>query len=303
MTQNPSPSLAAPRYWPAWSGLLLLWLSAKLLPYGLALGFGRLLGRLGCRLIPRRRHIAQVNLQLCFPELSETERTRLVRRHFESLGTGLLMSGFAWWASDAKLRPLVRIEGLEHLRQAIAEGRGAILLSAHFTDLELTGRLLSLHHPFAVMYRRHENPVIEQAFSENRRHRFTTAIPRDDIRLMVRTLRNNHAVWYAPDQSFRGANSALVPFFGIPAATNTGTSRLAKVARAPVLLFVGYRLPGSGGYRLVIQPPLQDFPTDDPETDAARINGLIEQAVRQAPEQYLWIHRRFKKREGLADPY
>jgi KDO2-lipid IV(A) lauroyltransferase len=153
------------------------------------------------------------------------------------------------------------------------------------------------------MYRRHENPVIEQAFSKNRQHRFTAAIPRDDIRLMVRTLRNNHAVWYAPDQSFRGTNSALVPFFGIPAATNTGTSRLAKVARAPVLLFVGYRLPGKAGYRLVIQPPLADFPTDDPPADAARINGLIEQAIRQAPEQYLWIHRRFKKREGLADPY
>jgi KDO2-lipid IV(A) lauroyltransferase len=153
------------------------------------------------------------------------------------------------------------------------------------------------------MYRRHENPVIEQAFSKNRQHRFITAIPRNDIRMMVRTLRQNHAVWYAPDQSFKGPNSALVPFFAVPAATNTGTSRLAKVAGSPVLLFVGYRLPGGQGYRLVIQPPLADFPTDDPPADAARINGLIEQAVRLAPEQYLWIHRRFKKRPGLADPY
>jgi KDO2-lipid IV(A) lauroyltransferase len=303
MTRKPSSSLAAPRYWPAWSGLLLLWLSAKLLPYGPAIRLGRLLGRLGYRLIPRRRHIAEVNLKLCFPDLDERVRTRLVRRHFESLGVGLLMSGFAWWASDAKLRPLVRLDGLEHLEQAIAQGRGAILLSAHFTDLELTGRLLSLHHPFAVMYRRHENPVIEQAFAKNRQHRFTAAIPRDDIRLMVRTLRQNHAVWYAPDQSFKGTNSALVPFFGIPAATNTGTSRLAKVARAPVLLFFGYRLPGGQGYRLVIRPPLAGFPTDDPSADATRINGLIEQAVRLAPEQYLWIHRRFKKRKGYADPY
>lgn len=303
MTQKPTSSLAAPRYWPAWFGLLLLWLNAKLLPYGLALRLGSLLGRLGYHLIPRRRHIAQVNIDLCFQTLNEVERNHLLQRHFESLGVGLLTSGFAWWASDAKLRPLVRIEGLEHLEQALAQGRGAILLSAHFTDLELTGRLLSLHHPFAVMYRRHENPVIEQAFSRNRQHRFTAAIPRDDIRLMVRTLRNNHAVWYAPDQSFKGLNSALVPFFGVPAATNTGTSRLAKVARSPVLLFVGYRLPGSEGYRLVIHPPLEDFPTDDPTVDAARINGLIEQAVKQAPEQYLWIHRRFKKRKGMADPY
>ena len=264
---------------------------------------GNLLGRFGYHLIPRRRHIAEVNLGLCFPELTDDGRKRLVKRHFASLGVGLLMSGFAWWARDAKLRPLARIEGLEHLEQALKQGRGAILLSAHFTDLELTGRLLSLHHPFAVMYRRHENPVIEQAFSKNRQHRFSAAIPRDDIRSMVRTLRNNHAVWYAPDQSFRGPNSTLAPFFGIPAATNTGTSRLAKVAGSPVLLFVGYRLPGNQGYRLVIQPPLQDFPTEDPQADAARINGLIEQAVNLAPEQYLWIHRRFKKRPGLADPY
>ena len=298
-----SRELAAPRYWPTWAGLMLLWLGAKLLPYGLALRLGGLLGRLGCRLIPRRRHIAEVNLQLCYPELSEAERSRLVRRHFESLGVGLLTSGFAWWASDAKLRPLVRIEGLEHLEQAIAQGHGAILLGAHFTDLEISGRLMSLHHPCAVMYRRHENPVIERAFSRNRQYRFTAVIPRDDIRLVVRTLRNNHAVWYAPDQSFRGPNSTLAPFFGIPAATNTGTSRLAKVAHAPVLLFIGYRLPGSQGYRLVIQPPLADFPTDDPQADATRINGLIEQAIRVAPEQYLWIHRRFKKREGMADPY
>ncbi len=297
-------SIAALRYWPTWMGLLLLWLIALILPYTTAVWLGRQMGRLGYHMAARRRRIAKVNLSLCFPEMTDEQRIQLVKGHFESLGIGLLMIGFAWWASDKKLQPLVSIEGLEYLKSSIRKGKGVILLSAHFTDLEMMARLLSLYHPFAAMYRRHENPVIERAFSRNREHRSTAAIPRDDIRLLLRTLKKaQQAVWYAPDQSFKGLNSAIVPFFGVPASTNTSTSRLAKVSRAPVLLFVGYRLAGNRGYRLIINPPLEDFPTDDPNADTARINLLIEEAVRHAPEQYLWIHRRFKKRQGLPDPY
>jgi len=303
MADTRSTRLLTPRYWPAWAGLGLLWLSARTLPYALALGAGRGLGRLAYVFARERRHIAEVNLRLCFPELSAPALQARLRAHFASLGIGLLMTGFAWWASDRKLKPLVEIEGVERLREALGRGRGVILLSAHFTDLEMTGRLLSLHHPFAVMYRRHENPVIERAFQGNRKRRFSAAIPRDDIRRLLRALRDKLPVWYAPDQSYRGPNSTLAPFFGVPAATNTGTARLARVSRAPVLLFTGRRLPGAQGYRLTISSPLEAFPSGDPQADAARINGLIEAAVRQAPEQYLWVHRRFKKRPGLPDPY
>lgn len=198
---------------------------------------------------------------------------------------------------------MIHVEGLEHLQESIKQGRGAILLGSHFTDLELSGRLFILNHPTAVMYRRHENPVIEWAFSCNRQRNFIAAIPRDDIRQTVRTLKQNHPVWYAPDQSFKGRNNTLAPFFGTPASTNTGTSRLAKISRAPVLMFNCYRLPGNQGFRLIYHPPLLNFPSNDIQQDATRINGLIEEAVRQAPEQYLWIHRRFKKRKGLPDPY
>ena len=293
----------SPVIWPSWFALGLLWLSGRLLSYRAALSVGRGLGRLVYRLSPRRRHIARVNLDICFPELSESQRQQRLEEHFESLGIGMLMMGFAWWAGDEKLKPLVEIEGIEHLRQSLSKGRGVILLSAHFTDLEMTGRLLTLHQAIAVMYRPHENPAIEWAFSRNRRRRFEAAIPRNDIRQVVRTLKQNLPVWYAPDQSFKGRNSTLAPFFSEPAGTNTATSRLARISGSDVILFSGYRKSDDSGYRLILHPPLTDFPSEDLQQDATRINGLIEQAIAYAPSQYLWIHRRFKKRKVIPDPY
>ena len=303
MAKKRKHSLYSPFSWPSWLGLGLLWLTSQLLPYRLALPAGRLIGRLIYRLSPKRRHIAAVNLRICFPKRQEAERETLLREHFDSLGIGMLMIGFAWWASDDKLKGLVEIEGLEHLSRSLEKGKGVILLSAHFTDLEIAGRLLSLFQPIAVMYRPHENPVIEWAFNRNRRQRFEAAIPRNEIRQVVRTLKKNLPVWYAPDQSFKGRNSTLAPFFGEPAGTNTATSRLAKISGADTILFSGFRKADDSGYRLVIHPPLEEFPTQDIQQDATRINGLIEQAVAYAPEQYLWIHRRFKKRKVIPDPY
>lgn len=303
MTSKSKRSIHSIRYWPTHIGLGLLWLICHSLPYAAIVRLGKRLGRLVMRVSERRRHIAETNLALCYPKQSQEERGELLLRHFESLGVGLLTTGMAWWSSDRRLHSLVTIEGLEYLQQAIDEGTGAILLSAHFSDLEMSGRLLSLFHPFAVMYRPHENPVIERAFRRNRELRFSAAIPRGEARQVIKALKQNQAVWYAPDQSYSDPNSTLAPFFGVPASTNLGTSRLAKVSGAPVLPFFGYRLPGSQGYRLVIQPPLASFPGTDAATDAARINGIIEAAVRQAPEQYFWVHRRFKNRPGLPDPY
>ena len=242
MAKKRKHSIYSPLVWPTWLGLGLLRLASRFISFTLALAIGRFIGRLIYRLSPRRRHIASVNLGICFPQLSEAARNELLREHFESLGIGMLMIGFAWWATDAKLKPLVEIEGLEHLRDSLGKGKGVILLSAHFTELEITGRLLSLFQPIAVMYRPHENPVIEWAFSRNRRQRFEAAIPRNDIRQVVRTLKQNLPVWYAPDQSFKGRNSTLAPFFGELAGTNTATSRLAKISQAEVILFSGYRL-------------------------------------------------------------
>lgn len=295
-------SLYHPLLWPSWLAVGLLWLSAHL-PYRALLLLGRGLGRLGYWLLPKRRHIARVNVCLCFPELAQGECDSLVRQHFESLGIAFLEMGLAWWAGDARLRNLVEVEGLEHLDAAMAEGKGALLLSGHFTDLEITGRLLALHRPFAAMYRPHENPVVEHMLSRNRDRHTSGAVRRDDAKQVIRLLRHNHAVWYAPDQAFVKRQSTVAPFFGVPALTNNATPRLAKVSGSPVLPFFGYRLAGGLGYRLVIRPSLTNFPSEDLDADIARINEVIAEMVRHAPEQYLWVHRRFKARRGERDPY
>jgi KDO2-lipid IV(A) lauroyltransferase len=303
MEASAKPSLYAPRHWPTWVGLALLWCFSQIASYPFALRAGRGIGRLGYLAAPRRRHIARTNLTLCFPELSEAEQEKLLREHFEAIGISLLMTGFSWWGSDEKLKPLARTEGFQHLQRGLEMGRGVLLVGMHFVDLDLVGRLLGHYHTFAVMYRQHENPVIEWAFRRNRERRFSQAIPRGDVRAVLRALRQNKIVWLAPDQAMKGKHSVLVPFFGVPAATSTTISRIAGISGATVMLGYGYRLPGTAGYQLNVRPPLDRFPGESVTEDTARVNLAIEAAVRDAPAQYLWAHRRFKKRRVLPDPY
>ena len=287
--------LLLPRYWPTWLMLGSLWCVTRL-PYAWQLATGRLIGRLAFRLGRRRRRIAATNLELCFPELTDTQRQHLLSEHFVSLGIALIEFALSWWGSDAKLEPLAQIQGLEHLQCALQEGNGVILLSAHFTTLEIGGRLLARHTPFHVLYREHKNPVIEHVMGKARKRLYEKAIPRSDMNALRKSLKENRAVWYAPDQDHGTGSSVFVPFFGIPATTLTTTSRIASISGAPVVPFFQRRLPGSHGYALELLPALEDFPGDDVASDTARIMQLIEAQVRQQPEQYLWAHRRFKTR-------
>ena len=207
----------------------------------------------------------------------------------------LIEVAMCWWASDEKIRRLGRVEGLEHLERALARGRGVIMLTGHFTALDLGGRFLTREAPVSALYRPHENPLIEEVVRRGRERSAEQAIPKSDVRRMLRALRSNHAIWFAPDQSHRRKHSAVVPFFGVPAPTNTSTSIFARMSGAAVVPFYPERLPGKAGYRLVILPALEGFPSDDPAADAQRTNRLLEEQVRRIPEQYLWIHRRFKQ--------
>jgi Kdo2-lipid IVA lauroyltransferase/acyltransferase len=291
--------LLAPRYWFSWAGLGLLRLLA-LLPYPALVWFGRALGAVLRRLPISFVRTARRNIELCLPELSAAARSRLLDEHFASLGIALLEIPFAWWSSPARLAKLVRIEGVEHLHAAQTRNRGVILLTAHFTSMELAGRSLLLVAPVGFLYRETRNEVVAYALKRFRVGYGGRPIPKNDIRAFISALKRNECVWYAPDQSYRRKGAEMVPMFGIPAATNTLTSRLARMTGATVLPYFFRRLPGTAGYCAVIHPPLENFPSDCAAADAERFNRMIEAQVRLAPEQYLWIHRRFK---GLSEDY
>lgn len=284
-----------PRYWLWWMIIGGLW-CLTLLPFSWQLRIGQQIGRLAYRLAPRRRRIATINLQLCFPNLDDNQRSILLKRHFESLGMGFLETLNAWWSSDDSLRSLGQIQGLDYLQSALARGKGVILLSAHFTSLEIGGRLLTLYVPIHATYRPHENPVINYVMRKGREKRVEKAIVRTAIRDMCRSLKQNKPVWFAIDQNFGHKYSVFADFFGIPAATNTATARLAQMSGALVIPFFTQRLADYQGYKVILLPALENFPSDDKVKDALQINQLIEAQVKQAPEQYLWVHRRFKDR-------
>lgn len=295
MSIKNSLSLLTPKQWPTWLAIGILWIITRF-PYTWQLNIGHYLGQTVYYLAPRRRQIAEINIRHCFPQLSSAQQQKLLKQHFTSLGIGLLDMLNAWWTSDARLAGLAEIEGLEHLHAALARGKGVILLSAHFTSLEIGARFLTQQLTIHVTYRPHENPVIELFMKRSRESHAEKAIPRDAIRTMLRSLKQNKPLWFATDQNFGHKHSVFADFFGIPAATNTATSRLAQISQAAVIPFFTQRLPQGRGYRVILQPMLTAFPSADPQADAQRINRLIENQIKQAPEQYLWVHRRFKDR-------
>jgi KDO2-lipid IV(A) lauroyltransferase len=293
---RPPARLLAPWHWPAWLGLGVLWLVARM-PWPMAMRAGARLGPLLHLALVRRRRIAQRNLELCFPELAAAERDALLRDHFRDLGRMFVEFSLSWMASNRRFDAIpFRIEGLEHLKGALANGNGVLMVGAHFTHLELCARLIGQALPLAGMYREHGSPVFEWAIRQRRLAYAKTMFGRRELRATVRFLKRGGGLWYAPDQDMRGKDSVFAPFFGIPASTITATHHLARMSGAAVVMFAHRRLPGEQGYVLELSPALTGFPSDDAVADTTRINAQIEAMVRAAPSQYLWIHRRFKTR-------
>ncbi len=309
MTQDASSELVrlrrfiAPRYWPVWVFILLARAVARL-PFAWQLRLGAGIGHLGYVLARRRRRICEVNLRLCFPELDCGARRRLARSTFVANGIGLMEVAIAWYRDPEDFRSRMSIEGLEHLQAAADKGRGVLLVAAHFSTLEIGGFLLSLWQPLAVTYRAHENPLFDAEMFNCRRRRYPRVVERRDVRGMLRCLRDGFVVWYAPDQDYGARRAVFAPFFGVRAATITAASRYAASNASPALFFSHYRKPDNSGYHLRISPELENFPCGDEREDAIRINQLVEAAVRERPDQYLWLHRRFKTRQaGDPGPY
>ncbi len=297
-------SLLAPRHWPAWLGVGAIRLVA-LLPFPALMWLGRALGALVQRLPSARRAVAATNIALCFPRLDAKAQAALVDAHLRDIGLMLVEFALGWLGSERAIaRVPVRIEGLEHLEAARAQGHGVLLVGGHFSHLELCARLVSRRIRIAGMYRRMDSTVFEWVVLRARLGYTDAMFDKDDIRGTVKYLRAGGTLWYAPDQDMRSKDNVFVPFFGVPAATITATHHLARLSGALVIPFFHRRLPGNGGYVLRLGAPLDGFPGASAADDTARVNACIERMVGEAPEQYLWVHKRFKTRPpGLPPVY
>jgi len=297
-----SAKFAFVRYLVAWLGYAWMRL-VVLLPFRLQLALGGALGRV-LALVPSRRRVVARNVATCLPELSAAAQAQVLERHFESLGLSLMEMGMGWFGRPERIRERVRVDGAEHLTAALAKGRGVILFAAHFTTIEFFWPALRPLCPkLCGMYKWQRNPVMNKMMTRGRGRYFDVMISKDNVREMMRCLRDNGVVWYASDQSYGGKGSVLLPFFGEPAMTNTAIGRIAKASRTVVLPYSCRRI-DPDHYVMTIGAPLAGVPSGDEVADTRRLIEAIESYIRLCPEQYWWIHQRFKGRPPpLPDLY
>lgn len=287
-------SFRHPRYWPTWIGFAFIWLAAHL-PWPVKRSLGRGLGWLLWKLAKRRRHITEVNIDLCFPEKSPQERRQLVKDIFIANGIGLLETATAWFRDPEYLRPVARIIGKEHVDAALAKGKGVMILGTHVSTVDIAGAVNKLWFDIDVFYRKQDNPLIEAIMTRSREKIYGKPIDKRNIKTAIRQLKQGRILWYTPDQDFGRDASVFAPFFGVEAASVHITARIARMTGCAVVPLAIYR-DEDNVYTLEYYPALENYPTGDDVADATRINSIIEDIIRRHPEQYMWMHRRFKTR-------
>ncbi len=283
-------------------GIALLWL-IHWLPLSLQAALGSGLGRLTAQLARPRRKVVERNLARCFPELDEAQRHKILTRHFIAVTRAMLEHGLLFWSSQRRLEKLVRFEGVEHLDTL--RGRPVILLAPHFVGLDMGGVRLTAHTRAASIYARQRNPVVDR-YLRRARSRFNQTVlasRHEGIRPLIRIIQSGLPFYFLPDQDQGRKESIFVPFFGIQTATIPALSRLAKITGAAVVPAITRQLPDGEGYVMRFYPAWENFPTEDVEADTVRMNRFIEDRVREMPEQYLWVHRRFKTRPAGEPPF
>ncbi|WP_028467811.1 LpxL/LpxP family Kdo(2)-lipid IV(A) lauroyl/palmitoleoyl acyltransferase [Neptunomonas japonica] len=292
MTNN-NTHFFSPKYWFTWVGLSILFVISYL-PYTTQIILGKSTGNLMYRLFKKRRHITDVNIRLCFPEKTPAERQLLVRNIFQNNAIGMFETSMSWWRDDKFLSMPVTLKGQKYLDEALSQNKGVILLGAHFSTLDMGGRLLARFYKVGAMYRKHNNSLMDFVIKQGREKHLDQTIEKKNLRGVLKALRNNQVVWYAPDQDFGPKHSVYAPFFNVSAATITATSRFAKLNDSPILMFTHHRSQDDSGYELELFPVLENFPSGDDVQDATRINQELEKGIRKDPSQYMWVHRRFK---------
>lgn len=297
-------SFLQPKYWLTWFGIGLLYILV-LLPYPVIYWLGTRLGRLSKVFLKKRVQIAERNLELCFPQMPKSEREALVNKNFESVGMGLFETGMAWFWPEWRVKRWFKVSGLENISAVQEKGQGILLIGIHFLTLELGARIFGIYNPGVGVYRPNDNPVMDwlQTWGRLRSNKFM--IDRKNVKGMIRSLKAGEIVWYAPDHDYGPRKSVFVPLFAVDkAATTTGTYILTRTSKPALIPFTPKRLPEGKGYELIISPAVADFPVDNEENTAKAMNKVVEQEILRAPDQYMWLHRRFKTRpEGDASLY
>lgn len=290
-------------------GLGVLW-TLQWLPLPVLAAFSRGLGALLYRLARSRRKVGLRNLELCFPDMPLAERKALLKRHFQWLTQSLLDRAVLWWAPESRIRRLIQVEGDIGLAERVwqQEQRATMWLCPHFVGLDVAGAaiLLKQPRPGASIYQAQSHPLMDRLMKQGRL-RFGDAeiFPRQDsIKPLLRAVKAGRGFFNLPDMDFGMQDATFVPFFGVPAATLMAPSRLARMLDMVVQPVIAELLPRGRGWKVKFLPPLQGFPTRDAEADTAAMNRFIEQQILLQPEQYLWVHKRFKTRpEGQAGLY
>ncbi len=295
-------SFLLPKYWLTWLGVLVLY-SISWLPYKWQLGLGRLIGLMFFNIGGKRKHIANTNLKLCFPDMSSQERQRILKENFKNTGVALLETGMGWWWPDWRIKRKVKVVGLEHLEQAKSEGKGVLLLAMHYLSAEINARGVGYANPMVVFYRPHNNQLMEFFQFRGRGRSNKYMLGKRDVKGLIQALRNKEACIYLPDQDYGRNRSLFVPFFGVKdTASTTGTLIFARQKNVKTMMVIPTRNDNDDGYTIEISPPLDNFPTKNDEADLIRVNQELEKAILRKPEQYMWLHRRFKTRPDPETP-
>ena len=294
------PRFYHPRYWHLWTLFGLGWSVAQL-PYPLQLKLGKGFGRLLYRLGKSRAKITRRNIDICMPQLSEEEKTKLVHDNFESLGIAFVEIAIAYWGSSKKLHRIFKLNGIEHMEAAKAAGKGIFIVGGHITSLELLLRMFSERWPSAVLYKPSHNDFFE-IYSCRKRARYCRPIPNKKLRAFLDHMKNGGTAIYLSDQDYGTKNSVFAPFFGIMAGTIKRPPEYIHYSGALMMPVIYGRNPDGSGYHVDVMPPLENYPSGDAVADATRLNEWVEKNIAVHPEQYLWQHRRFKRRPDGEPP-
>lgn len=304
MSASPA-SLRAPRYWPSWIGVGFIWLLSRL-PWPLQLRLGAGMGWLVFHLLRQRVDDTRINIRLCFPEKSESEREALVRDVFRNAGITIFETANAWFRPIEYYRARTTYEGLEHLAEVQKQGRPVLMLGAHYSTLDIGSAISAMYFKVNYVYRPQKNPVIDHVMITGRSRNGHKPVANDDMRALIRVLKRHEIIWYATDQDYGLRHAVFTPFFGQIAATITTPSRMARMNNAALMLIQYNRVGDSDSYHFRLSPALENFPSAEvnDEGDTARLNLEVEKMIRVAPAQYMWYHRRFKtQRPGHEPPY